>query len=95
MSWLKDYVDAVHVTYCDDKTSYYRSQSASLDVNDHIREVCEHVKANNIANGKTIDIYYKSKRMFAGDGPLISKESIAMIHSIDADIGQDIYCMCK
>ena len=95
MSWLRDYVEAVHVTYCDEKTALYRSQCASLDVNDHIREVCEHVTANNLPRGKTIDIFYKGKRMFAGDGPAISKNSIAMIHGIDADIGQDIYCMCN
>jgi hypothetical protein len=27
--------------------------------------------------------------------PVTMKNSIAMIHSIDADIGQDIYCMCN
>lgn len=95
MSWLREYVKAVHVTYCDDKNDFYRSQSTSLDVNDHIREVCEEVMAGHLPRGKTIDIFYKGKRMFAGDGPRISKISVAMIHGIDADIGQDIYCMCN
>lgn len=96
--WLKDYVAAIRVYYHHAKHArLLTSTSKSLDVNVHIREVARRIKELPLKNRTKghFDIYYKGKRMFAGDGPAISRESIKLIAKVNAEIGQDIYCTCK
>jgi hypothetical protein len=95
--WLRDYVQEVQVRYFIGDDVLCKSESASLDVNDHIREVANYLESSTRGEirGGTFDIYYKGKRMFAGDGPNISPESIRLIAELHAGIVQDIYCMCN
>jgi hypothetical protein len=95
--WLKDYVDSVSVSYCVGERFIAKSKICSIDVNDHIAMVIEEVKHNDmidLSSGR-IDVFYRGKRMFAGDGPHISRESISMIAAINAELCIDGYCMCN
>lgn len=96
-TWLRDYVAAVQISYFMGDKVVYRSASTSLDVNDHIGEVADHLASlpGDCAHGGTFNIYYKGKRLFAGSGPWISRESILRIAALRAEVGQDIYCMCN
>jgi hypothetical protein len=95
--WLKEYVKEVGVTYRFNEIEKCRSTSKSLDVNDHIVELVGLINQRPASErqGGWIDIYYRGKRMFIGDGPRISRESIRLIADLNAEIGQDIYCMCS
>ena len=92
--WLSDYVSEVRVSYRDDAHVLYCSTCSSLDVNDHVEEVHRYVKANGLPIGKSIELRYLGKRMFIGDGPCLSRRSIALIADLDAELTQDNYCNC-
>jgi hypothetical protein len=97
LSYLVDYVHEVSVSYYYNDQRKFKSISKSLDVNDHIMEVYLKVKKliNDEMKGGRFDIYYKGKRIFAGDGPIITADSVRLIAELDAEISQDIYCTCK
>ena len=69
----------------------------SLDVNDHIDQLIDEINRlpSSMRYDGRIDVYYKGKRMFAGNGPIYTAKSINKIAKINAEIGQDIYCMCS
>ena len=95
--WMIDYVQKVSVSYRYKDRLILESECNSIDVNDHIEEVVNKILDLNemVYPGGMIEIYYVGKRMFIGDGPSISAKSVKLISSIDAEIGQDIYCICK
>ena len=97
MSWLSDYVKSVHVKYYFDNELKCQSDIESLDVNDHINQLIDMIYSlpENERYDGWIEVKYLGKRMFIGDGPRYSKESVIKIATIRAEIGQDIYCLCS
>jgi hypothetical protein len=95
--WLKDYVAKIRVRYLYNEKLKCETNIQSLDVNDHIDQIIllvNDLPEEQRSNG-WIDVLYIGKRIFAGNGPRYSRESILKIASIKAEIGQDIYCMCN
>ena len=97
MDYLKEYVGDISVTYiCKDGTKFV-AISQSLDVNDHISVLSEVLSGLDLnkANGGAFEVFYLGKRMFIGDGPSYSSKSVKIMAKYDAEISQDIYCMCN
>ena len=97
MNYLKEYVKTLKVQYEMPNGNVLKSKIDSLDVNEHILNLCSIIE-NLSESEKTkghFEIYYVGFRMFAGDGPAFSKETIMAIAKLEASIGQDIYCNCN
>ncbi|MCP3931388.1 MAG: hypothetical protein GY705_20070, partial [Bacteroidetes bacterium] len=97
MEYLKEYVKEIEVQYEMSNGNILKSKIDSLDVNDHILNLCSLMgKYSESERTKGhFEIYYVGFRIFAGDGPAFSKESIQAIAKLEASIGQDIYCNCS
>jgi len=97
MSFLNEYVSRIDVKYISAKGKALVSTTDSLDVNDHVAEIFDRITElpNDDRLGGHLEIHWKGKRMFAGAGPFYTRESIRLISQLNAEIGQDIYCMCN
>ena len=95
--YLNTYVKSTRLTYFAPSGKKWKSEIDSLSFEDHVVQLSEALKLESLddLSGGYFSVFYEGKRMFAGDGPSISKEFIRLALELDATIEQDIYCCCS
>lgn len=96
-NYLNEYVNRIKVTYVSPEDTKWISNTCSLDIDEHFDNLAKQFSEVILdeVKGGYFDVFYEGKRIFAGDGPSLSKLSIQLVAKLEASVELDIYCMCS